>query len=219
MAARQFDRSLGKLKKKLLKMGEQVEISINKSIKSFIKRDVLLAKEIIELDYQIDELKVEIDDLVTKLIATRQPVATNLRKLIAGMNIASDLERMADLAVDIAEEVIGLEEESHPQISNLSLIIQMAQMTQQMVNDSLNSYIDGNIDLAKMLARRDDQVDLMYEKVVREMSDYMPSKNQYAITARKVCFVARFLERIADHVTNIAESIVYIRTGKRIDLN
>lgn len=219
MAARQFDQLLGKLKKKLLKMGEQVEISINKSIKSFVKRDVLLAKEIIELDYQIDELKVEIDDLVTKLIATRQPVATDLRKLIAGMNIASDLERMADLAVDIAEEVIDLEEENYPRITNMSSIIQMAQMTQQMVNDGLNSYIDGNADLAKMLARRDDQVDQMYEKVVREMSDYMPSKNQYATTARKVCFVARFLERIADHVTNIAESIVYVQTGKRVDLN
>ncbi|MBA4601614.1 phosphate signaling complex protein PhoU [Thermoactinomyces mirandus] len=219
MAARQFDQSLGELKKKLLKMGEQVEISINKSIKSFVKRDVQLAREIIELDCQIDELKVEIDDTVTKLIATRQPVATDLRKLIAAMNIASDLERMADLAVDIAEEVVALEESNQPRINNLSLILQMAQMTQQMVNDGLNSYIDGNIDLARMLARRDDQVDQMYEKVVREMSDYMPLKNQYADAARKVCFVARFLERIADHVTNIAENIVYIQTGKRIDLN
>ncbi len=219
MVTRQLDRSLGKLKKKLLKMGEQVEISINKSIKSFVKRDVLLAKEIIELDYQIDELKVEIDDFVTKLIATRQPVATDLRKLIAGMNIASDLERMADLAVDIAEEVVDSEEFNHPQIINMTLIIQMAQMTQQMVNDGINCYIDNNMDLARMLARRDDHVDNMYEKVVREMSDYMPSKNQYANMARKVCFVARFLERIADHVINIAESIVYIETGKRIALN
>ncbi|MGA8941139.1 MAG: PhoU domain-containing protein [Thermoactinomyces sp.] len=106
MAARSFDCSLDKLNLKLLKMGKQVEMAIHKSIKSFVKRDLLLAQEIIEMDCQIDERKVEIDDLVTRLIATRQPVATDLRKLIAGMNIASDLERMADHVTNIAESIV-----------------------------------------------------------------------------------------------------------------
>ena len=218
--ARPLDHLLKELETMLLKMGEKVEVSIHKAMKSFEKSDLLLAQEVIREDVDIDEMEEKIDDTVIRLIATQQPVATDLRKILTAMNIASDLERMADLAVDIAEE--AMEAERHDKNSKLihfSLILTMGQMTQQMVHDGLNSYIDGNTDFAKMLSRRDDQIDDYYEQIIRQMGDYLGNKSPYAEEARKVCFVARFLERIADHATNIAESVVYMETGKRMDLN
>ena len=176
--------------------------------------------KVIQEDVNIDEMEVKIDDTVIKLIATQQPVATDLRKILTAMKIASDLERMADLAVDIAEEAAETGRyQKNPKLIHFSLILTMGQMTQQMVHDGLNSYIDGNTDLAKMLARRDDQVDDYYEQIIEQMGNYLGSNSPYAEEARKVCFVARFLERIADHATNIAESVVYMETGKQIDLN
>jgi phosphate transport system protein len=219
MMARQFDQSLDELKTTLLKMGERIEIAIDKSMKALVRRDQKLAEEVIEKDSEIDELENRIDDLVAKLIATKQPVARDLRKLIAALKIAADMERMGDQAKNIAEAAIQLALMNVPEFHPLQEIMQMAQIAQKMVNDGINSYIDGNTELAKRLAESDDQVDQLYGQIIRQMQIYFPTGNRYAEVALKICFVARYLERIADHATNIAESIVYIETGKRADLN
>jgi phosphate transport system protein len=216
---RSFDQSLDDVKELLLEMGARVEVAIDKAVKSLATQNVPIAKAVMEDDQKIDDLEIQIDDMATKLIATQQPVAIDLRKLIAAMKIASDMERMADLAGNIAKVTIELNENNQQLFTELEDIPRMAKITQQMVHDGINSYIDGNIELAKSLAKMDDEVDKIYVHIIQEMVDYLPRSNINAEVALKLCFVARYLERIADHTTNIAESIVYIVTGKQADLN
>lgn len=217
--ARHFDQSLQDVKKLLLEMGSRVEVAIDKAVKSLAALNVPMAQMVCSEDKKIDELEEQIDDAVAKLIATQQPVAKDLRLLIAALKIASDMERMADLAVNIAQVTIELKENNQGLFKKLEDIPRMAKITQKMVHDGINSYIDGNIELAKSLAKTDDQVDQLYFAIIKELTDYLPGSNENAEVALKLCFVARYLERIADHATNIAESIVYIETGKQADLN
>ncbi|WP_044640867.1 phosphate signaling complex protein PhoU [Risungbinella massiliensis] len=215
---RPFDTSLQEIKRLLLQMARMVEISIHQGVQSLQTGNVDLAKKVIQEDIQINEMEDLIDDKVMILIATQQPVARDLRLLIAAIRLANDLERMADLAEDIAEITLELHENNlviQPQIPEID---KMAEQTQAMVHDGINSYVDGNIMLAKSLAVADDKVDDLYEKVFREMMQRMKDDNQKEV-ALKICFVARFLERIADHTVNLGESVVFIETGKQRDLN
>lgn len=216
---RAFDQSLKEVKELLLGMGEKLEVSIAHAVQSLRKMDESLAQGVTEKDSRIDELEEQIDEKVSALIATRQPVAKDLRKLIAAMKIASDMERMADLSVNIAEITLQLGKANKKPFKELEDISRMAKLTQRMVHDGINSYIDGNVGLAKELAKIDDQVDQIYESVVTEMLMWMTDRPKDMDVLLRLCFVARYLERIADHATNIAESIVYIETGKRVDLN
>src|SRR5690606_1828454 len=214
-----MDQSLRDLKNLLLQMGEKVEVGIDKAVKSLVNRDGKAAREVLDSDSEMDELENRIDDMVAKLIVTKQPVAKDLRRLIAAMKIAADMERMADYACNIARVTLRLVESGQPLFKKLEDIPRMARITQQMVHDGINSYIDGNVELAKQLARRDDEVDRLYHAVVKELLELMIRKQQFTESALYLSFVARHLERIADHATNVAESIVYIETGKRTDLN
>lgn len=216
---RQMDQSLRDLKNLLLQMGEKVEVAIDKAVKSLVNRDGKAAREVLDSDSEMDELENRIDDMVAKLIVTKQPVAKDLRRLIAAMKIAADMERMADYACNIARVTLRLVESGQPLFKKLEDIPRMARITQQMVHDGINSYIDGNVELAKQLARRDDEVDRLYHAVVKELLERMIQRQQFTEAALHLSFVARHLERIADHATNVAESIVYIETGKRTDLN
>ncbi|RAL26828.1 phosphate signaling complex protein PhoU [Thermoflavimicrobium daqui] len=216
--SRAFDESLVKLKQYLLKMGEKVEIALDKSIRSFANQEIFLAQEVIDHDKEIDQLEEKIDEYVAKLIATQQPVAKNMRKLVAALKIVSDLERMGDLAVDIAEVTIQMRNQKIPPIRNDHDIREMARLTQSMVHDGINSYITGNIQLAKKIAELDDQVDQMNYNIIRNTTISIHVED-YPESYFLLCFVAHYLERIGDHVTNIAESVIYIETGKYIDLN
>ncbi|GAA5345060.1 PhoU-like phosphate uptake regulator [Planifilum fimeticola] len=216
---RQFEQSLQDVKNLLLQMGEKVEVAIDKAVKSLVNLDKKMAREVLDSDSELDELENQIDDMVAKLIVTQQPVAKDLRRLIAAMKIATDMERMADYACNIARVTIQLVESGQPLFKKLEDIPRMARITQQMVHDGINSYIDGNVELSKRLADRDDEVDRLYHTVVKELLERMIQKQQFTEAALHLSFVARYLERIADHATNVAESIVYIETGKRADLN
>lgn len=216
---RQFDESLHELKTLLLDMGEKLEIAIDKSVKSLARMDVDMAREVLESDAAIDGLEDQVDEKVAALIATQQPVAKDLRKLIAALKIASDMERMADLACNIAEVTLHFANNDLKLFKELEDIPEMAHITQTMVHDGINSYIDGNVQMAKAMAETDDRVDQMYEAIVKELLQYMIRQPGFTEAALRLSFVARYLERIADHATNIAESIVYIETGKREDLN
>jgi phosphate transport system protein len=216
---RQFEQSLQDVKDLLLQMGEKVEIAIDKAVKSLVNLDEKMAREVLDSDSEMDELENQIDDRVAKLIVTQQPVAKDLRRLIAAMKIATDMERMADYACNIARVTLRLVESGQPLFKKLEDIPRMARITQQMVHDGINSYIDGNVELSKQLAQRDDEVDRLYHAVVKELLERMIQRQQFTEAALHLSFVARYLERIADHATNVAESIVYIETGKRADLN
>lgn len=215
---RPFDTSLQEIKRLLLQMARMVEIAIHQGVQSLQTGNVDLAKKVIQDDLQINEMEDLIDDKVMILIATQQPVARDLRLLIAAIRLANDLERMADLAEDIAEITLELHQDNLTIQPKIPEIDKMAERTQKMVHDGINSYVDGNIELAKSLAVADDGVDELYEKVFREMMQRMKDDDQQEV-ALKICFVARFLERIADHTVNLGESVVFIETGKQRDLN
>ncbi len=216
--SRQFEESLSKLKQKILKMGEKVEIAISKSARSLTNQEFFLAQEVIAKDLEIDQLEAEIDDFVAKLIATQQPVAKNMRKLVAALKIVADLERMGDLAVDIAEITLRMRDQKLPVFQEWYEIPEMLKIVQAMVHDGINSYITGNVQLAKKIAKWDDKVDRLNYKMLIETTKSIHSQ-RHPESYFLLCFVAHYLERIGDHVTNIAESVIYIETGKYIDLN
>lgn len=219
MVDRQLHISIREAKRSLVKMGSYVEKAIEQAVQSLTKQNQPLAEWVIQEDQKIDQLEDHIDDLVTKLIATQQPVAKDLRKLIAIMKIASDLERMADLAVNVAHVTIEFANKKLKPRKELAEISEMAQITQQMVRDVIQSYLDKDLELASLLAELDDQVDKLYDQIFQEVTSSLNESNQDAELYLHITLVARYLERIADHATNIAESIHYIETGDQADLN
>lgn len=216
---KRFERSLREVKDLLLALGRLVEISLSHAVKSLETSNIAMAQKVVNDDKAINRLNSQIDDLVTKLIATQQPVAKDLRKLIAAMKISADLERMADLAVNIAKITLQLEGINIEFVTQMQEIVRMAEITQEMVNDGINSYIDGNVELSHKLAETDDQVDQLYTEVTRQMINLASTYPEQVEVVLKLSFVARYIERIADHTTNIAESIIYIETGEQSDLN
>lgn len=216
---RPFDSSLQEIKKLVLDMGRMVEIAINQAVKSLQNEDEALAQKVVDNDVKVNEIEDLIDDKVVKLIATQQPVARDLRTLIAAMKLSNDLERMADLAEDIAEVTLEMKKLNLHLTTDLTDILKMAEITQQMVNDGINSYVDGNMELARSLAVTDDKVDELHNNVVRDMIKYASQEPEYREVAMRVSLVARFLERIADHTVNLGESVIFIESGKKVDLN
>lgn len=212
-----FDSSLNELRKELIDMGVQVEQTIMKSVQSLKEGDLELARAVIAGDAAINAKEEHIDDVGTRLIATQQPVAKDLRRIIIAFRMASDLERMADLAVDIAKVTLRIGEE--PLIKPLVDIPRMAEIAQQMTRDSIEAYMQENVDLAYRMAKMDDDVDHLHSQIMRELFGFMVENPRTVNQSLLLCFVSRYLERMADHATNIGESVVYLVTGKRPDLN
>jgi phosphate transport system protein len=199
-----FDEELNALKEKVLKLCCMVEVAIRDSVHSLVERNSELAKEVIKRDHLINALDVKIDEECVKLIALRQPMARDLRFITTAMKITTDLERMGDLAVNIAERAIELNEE--PQLKPYVNIPKIAEITQEMVRDSLDAFVRGCSTLPYEVIKRDDEVDVGF--MIRD-----PKIIPIAI---KRTYVAKYLERIADHATNIAEMVIYMCKGKMI---
>lgn len=212
-----FDLTLGELRKQLIEMGGKVEEATERAVRSLKDGDLELAKEIIEKDAEINAMEERIDDIGTQLIATQQPVAKDLRRIIIAFRMASDLERMADLAVDIAKVTLRIGGE--PLIKPLVDIPRMAEIAQQMTRDSIEAYVQENVDLAYRMAKMDDDVDHLHSQIMRELFGFMIENPKTVGQSMLLCFVSRYLERMADHATNIGESVVYLVRGKRPDLN
>jgi phosphate transport system protein len=212
-----FDIALRELKLKLLHMGGDIQVAIRKSIESLKTLDGQKAQEVIDGDIVINRQEHEIEDLCIRLIATQQPVATDLRKIVAGMQIATDLERMGDLAVDIAKSTKRMQGETL--IRPLVDIPQMAETVDRMISNALNAYVENSIDLAKKLAGEDDEVDHNYRKLVEDLFTLQAEHPNAASQAMTLAFVGRYLERVGDHATNIGEGVIYIISGERSDLN
>ncbi|HEY0827723.1 MAG TPA: phosphate signaling complex protein PhoU [Bacilli bacterium] len=218
MATRkEFDFGLEELNHLLVGMGDRVERAMYHSVDALKKVNVEIAKQIIEKDIEINQIEEKIVHAGSKLIATQQPVAKDLRRILVAFKIASDLERMADLSVDIAKVVIRIE--GQPLMKPLIDIPRMAEMVQQMITGSIQAYIDENIDLAYKMAKMDDEVDHLYSQIIRELYSFMVENPATISQGMLLSFVGRYIERIGDHATNIGESVVYLVTGKRPDLN
>lgn len=213
----QFDAYLDELRQAIISMGKKVEESIHKSVESLKDMNLELAQEVIKDDLLINEMEENIEDIGARIIATQQPVAKDLRRIIIAFRMANDLERMADLAVDIAKVTTRLENQGL--IKPLVDIPRMAGIVQVMTNESIQSYIQEDVNLAYKMARMDDEVDALHSQILRELFTYIMENSKHVSQALQLCFVSRYLERMADHATNIGESVVYLVQGKRPDLN
>ncbi len=200
------------LNEKLLKQALRVSKAVENAIYSLINRDSNLAEKVINEDDQINSMENEIDDLCINYIALYQPKASDLRFITTAMKINTDLERMGDLAVDIAERAIELNKE--PQIKPYIDIPRMCSIVQGMVKDSIKAFIEKDSKLAKEVILRDDEVDNLVVQIYNELLFFMVQDPSLIQRATKITFISKYLERIADHSTNICEQTVYYVEGK-----
>jgi phosphate transport system protein len=211
---RQFDEELNNLKRNILKMASLVDESIAKAIKSLVERSEDTAIEVENEDSAIDMLEIEIDMLCLDLLARRQPIAIDLRFITSVMKINSDLERIGDLAANIGHKVQILIK--YPQLKPLIDIPRMGELVRGMLKDGITALVDKNTDLARNITNRDQLVDELYVQVFREVLTHMMDDAENIKNGIELILIAKHLERMADHVTNIAEDIVYMVEGKTI---
>ena len=203
-----FQKELEELKENLLKMAALVEEAIRDAVQSLVKRDSELAKKTFKREDRINAMEISIEDTCLKLLALRQPMAADLRFITSAMKIITDLERMGDQAVNIAERAISLNQE--PQLKPYIDIPRMAEVTQSMVKDVLDAFVNHDSKLARSVCERDDLVDGLNDQVFRELLTYMISDPKAIPRAVHVMIVSRCLERIADHATNVAEDVIFM---------
>ncbi|MCD6079990.1 MAG: phosphate signaling complex protein PhoU [Candidatus Omnitrophica bacterium] len=211
---RHFDNELQNLKEKLVKMAEIVEEMIKLAVEGLKERKKGLLQKVFDNEKDVNLRQIENDDLALKLIALHQPAASDLRLLVTAIKISSDLERIADQAVNISERGMDLLDE--PPLKPLIDIPRMAEIAQAMVKDAIDAFVNGNSDLAHEVCKRDDMVDDLNDQIFRELLTYMMQDTKNVPRALKLLLVARHLERIADHATNIGEEVYYIVKGKDI---
>jgi phosphate transport system protein len=211
---RHFDDELKSLKDKILRMGGLAEEQVRGSLRALIERDSDLGRKIIENDRRVNALDVEVDEDCLRLLALQQPTARDLRFITTAMKISTELERISDLAENICERAIELNEE--PQLKPYIDIPRMANWSLQMVKEALDSFVTGDANLARKVCTDDDFVDDLTHQLFRELLSFMLEKPQTITRAIRITFIAKYLERIADHATNVAELVVYMVEGKII---
>jgi len=211
---RHFDKELKKLMEKLLRMASMVEESIALAVKGLKDRKEELAQKVLEREETINLLDIEIDELCMRLLALRQPMAADLRIITSAMKIDSQLERIGDQAVNIAERTLDLLK--LPLLKPLIDIPRMATLAQNMVRDSIDAFVNRDENLARNVCERDDEVDNLNDQIFRELLTYMMQDPSTIKRAVDLILVGRHLERIADHATNISEDAIYLAKGKTI---
>jgi phosphate transport system protein len=211
---RHFDTELTQLKQQLLKMGGLAETMVDDAVKSLVERDASQLDQIYEREKEVNALQVSIDETCLKLTALYQPTAGDLRFLLGTSKINTELERLGDQAINICDVVKKLLQE--PQLKPLIDIPKMVSIATDMVRDSLNAFVERNVDKAKAVLMQDDQLDDLKEKIVDELTDYMSKDSGSVSRAVQLICVARNLERIGDHATNIAEDVIFVVQGKDI---
>lgn len=211
---RKFDEELTKLKEKLMHMATLAEESIALAVRSLKERNKDHAQQVFKIEETLNMLDIEIDNLGMQLFALRQPMASDLRLITSSMRIAVELERIGDLAVNIAER--SLELLKQPPLKPLIDIPRMAEIAQQMVKDAIDAFVNKNDKLAKSVCERDDEVDDLNDQIFRELLTYMMQDPKTIEKAVELILVGRHLERIADHATNIGEDVIYFVKGKTI---
>jgi phosphate transport system protein len=210
-----YDQQLNLLSRKILEMGGLVEQQLASASEALATRDIEAAARVIEHDDRVDDLEEEIDKHAIRLLATRQPMAIDLRHIAMAMKISNDLERIGDYAVNIAKRIERLVKV--PPVQSQYAIPRMAQITQAMIKDVLDAYLERDAARAVTAWHRDDEVDAMYESLFRELSTYMLEDPRNITACINLLFIAKNLERTGDHITNIAEKIHYMVHGQRIN--
>ena len=211
---RHFEEEFEKLKSKILMMGTLVEEQIRNALTALIERDEALAQQVIENDHKVNTLDVEIDEMSLDALVQYQPVAKDLRFVTTAMKISSELERMSDLSENICERTIELNEE--PQLKPYIDIPHMAERARIMVKESLDAFVKMDSALARKVIQDDDFIDNLTEQLFRELLSFMIENPKTISRAIRLSFISKYIERIADHATNVAELVVYMVEGKII---
>lgn len=211
---RMFDEELKNLKEKLLRMAALVEEAVEMSLEALQAQKEQSAQEVLKREEAVNLLDVEIDETCLRLLALRQPMAGDLRFITSAMKIGSDLERMGDLAVNVAEQALILSK--LPLLKPLIDIPRMGRLVQAMVRDSINAFINRDENLARNICERDDEIDNLDDQIFRELLTYMMQDPGAITRAVALILVGRNLERLADHATNIGEDVIYLVRGKTI---
>ncbi|MBU8879392.1 phosphate signaling complex protein PhoU [Bacillus sp. FJAT-29790] len=212
-----FDTDLKELQGKLLELGNFAEAALTKSIEALETQNLELALEIIDEDSNANLMYEDINDFAILLIAKQQPVAIDLRRIIVAIKIATNIERIADFAVNIAKSTIRIG--SEPLVKPIVHIKQMHKITSEMLRLSLEAFNDEDTAKAKKLAEMDDEVDDLYGQTIRDLLQINLQKPEFLAQIVQLSFICRYLERAADHITNISESILYLVKGRQYDLN
>jgi len=208
---RHFQEELEQLKERLLVMAGAAEEQVRASVQALVDRDHALAERVLTGDEPINTLHLEIDERCFTLLALHQPMASDLRVVVSGVKINSDLERIGDFAVNIAEATLGYLE--HPAVKPLIDIPRMADIAQGMLRDALNAYVTQDMTLAQNVLDRDDELDHLKDQVFRELLTFMLSDPSVTEQSLDLILISRHLERIGDHATNIAEEAIFIVSG------
>jgi phosphate transport system protein len=209
-----FDMELKELKEKLLYEAGLVERAIRDAIKALLERKGELAQKVIDDDDVINEREVEIDEFCLKLLALRQPAAKDLRFITTAIKINYDLERIGDMAVNMCERVLEINQE--PQLKPYIDLPTMAETVQLMVKESLDAFVKEDVELALKVTRDDEKVDQLLDQIFRELLTYMMQDLKTISRATRLLFIAKYLERMADHAVNIAELVIFMVQGKII---
>ena len=212
-----FDRQLSTLNDELIEMGSMIEKSIETAIKALVNQDVVLARPAIEADEEIDRQERIIEDLCLKLLLQQQPVAKDLRLISSALKMITDMERIGDHASDISEITIALADQ--PYIKKLEHIQQMAKETMIMLVGSIEAFVDKDLEKANEVIKRDDVVDDLFDKVKKELIQMIHENADKGEQAADLLMVAKYMERIGDHATNISEWVIFSITGEHKSMN
>ena len=210
-----FDAQLEQLNTNIVRMGGLAEAQLSSSITALIKRDSELASKVVGHDAEIDKLEDEVDEGVIRLLALRQPMAIDLRQVVASLKIASDVERIGDYVVNIAKRALALNQ--LPAVKPLYAIPRMAQLVETSLKDVFDAFVEGDVERAADVWRRDEEVDEMYTSLFRELLTYMMEDPRSITSCTHLLFIAKNIERIGDHTTNIAEVVTFQVTGHGIE--
>lgn len=211
---REYEAELETLKEKLLLMGARTEELISQAMRAFAERDADSARLTMRIDRQVDQLELDIDQLCLKILARRQPVASDLRLITTTMKLVTDLERIGDLGVNVCERVIELSAE--PPLPATQSVTRIAEAALAMLHDSLDAFVAESTELAEDVIERDGQVDAYYAQLFPELLQLMMKDSGSVFRATRLQSIAKYLERIADHATNIAEMVVFMVRGKDV---
>jgi phosphate transport system protein len=217
MTRNYFDKELQELHLMMLKMCTVVEEALNNAVHALKSQDIAMAQSVIDGDDVIDDMEAQIEDKCLKLIALQAPMAKDLRFIATAMKIITDLERIADHAVDISKITIRLANEKY--IKELIDIPRMGEITTRMVKESIDAYVKQDAEKAKVVALMDDEVDAIHKQIFRELLLIMMEDPKKINQATNFLFVSKSLERIGDYVTNICEKIIYAVTSEHMNLN
>jgi len=212
--SRHFQDELDQLKARLLEMGGLAEERVRESVESLVSRDPALVERVLAGDAAINQLQIEIDDRCFKLLALHQPMAVDLRVIVAALKIINDLERVGDLAVNIAEAVRRSLE--HPPVKELIDIPKMTDLAQEMLRDALDAFVRRDMSLAQTVLTRDDTLDALKTKVFRDLLTHMVRDHTTIEPSLDLILISRHLERIGDHATNIAEDVIFMVSAKDV---